>query len=249
MIAGAGFVALFLSGCAVDQARGAYRWAWWAVSPFTPTGRRNLNFLVQGLVPTLQLSATAFLLSIPIGLFVAVLAFVPSKSARAVNRWYVEVVRSIPVLVLILWVYYGLPVSVGIRLNLFWAGVVALALSDSAFEAEVFRGGIESITHDQLETARSLGLTTAQTLRYVILPQAVRRILPPLGNQFVYMLKISSLVSVIGFQELTRRANELTVIAYRPLEIYTVLVLEYLVLILIASAGARYLERRFAEVA
>ena len=160
------------------------------------------------------------------------------------NRTYVEIVRAVPILVLILWVYYGLPALSGITLNVFWAGVLALALSDSAFQAEIFRAGIQSIARGQYEAAQSISLNYRDTMRYVILPQAIRRILPALGNQLVYMMKMSSLVSVIGLQELTRKANELVVSEYRPLEIYTILVLEYLVLILIVSAGVRWLERR-----
>ncbi len=160
------------------------------------------------------------------------------------NRTYVEIVRAVPILVLILWVYYGLPALSGITLNVFWAGVLALALSDSAFQAEIFRAGIQSIARGQYEAAQSISLNYRDTMRYVILPQAIRRILPALGNQLVYMMKMSSLVSIIGLQELTRKANELVVSEYRPLEIYTVLVLEYLVLILIVSAGVRWLERR-----
>ena len=137
-----------------------------------------------------------------------------------------------------------MPALSGITLNVFWAGVLALALSDSAFQAEIFRAGIQSIARGQYEAAQSISLNYRDTMRYVILPQAIRRILPALGNQLVYMLKMSSLVSVIGLQELTRKANELVVSEYRPLEIYTILVLEYLVLILIVSAGVRWLERR-----
>ncbi|MEQ8697431.1 MAG: ABC transporter permease subunit, partial [Bauldia litoralis] len=92
--------------------------------------------------------------------------------------------------------------------------------------------------------ADSLGLTWRDKMRYVIVPQAIRRVLPALGNQFVYMLKMSALVSIIGAQDLTRRANELVVAEYRPLEIYTFLILEYLVLVMIASAGVRWLENR-----
>ena len=160
------------------------------------------------------------------------------------NRVYVECFRAIPILVLLLWVYYGLPVVLDIGITAFWAGVVALAISDSAFEAEIFRGGIQSISKGQIEAADSLGLSYYDKMRYVILPQAIRRILPPLGNQLVYMLKMSSLVSVIGLSELTRRANELVVTEYRPLEIYTILVLEYLILILIVSVGVRWLEKK-----
>jgi polar amino acid transport system permease protein len=145
---------------------------------------------------------------------------------------------------MLLWVYYGLPVVLGLSLNAFVAGMLALALCDSAFEAEIFRAGIQSIDRGQIEAADSLGLTYLDKMRYIVLPQAIRRVLPPLGNQFVYMLKMSSLVSVIGLADLTRRATELVVSQYRPLEIYTFLVLEYLVLILIVSHLVRRMELR-----
>ena len=140
--------------------------------------------------------------------------------------------------------YYGLPQLLDITITVFWAGVIALALSDSAFEAEIFRAGIQSIDRGQYEASHTVALGYTDTMRFIILPQAIKRILPALGNQLVYMLKMSSLVSVIGMQELTRKANELVVTEYRPLEIYTILLLEYLVLILIVSAGVRWLERR-----
>jgi len=224
------------------------RWdnlAWYVVSPSTTSGKQNLLFLLGGMKNTLLMSFTAISISIALGLLIALPGLSPLRPVRAINRVYVELVRAVPILVLIFWIYYGLPIlHDDININVFWAGVIALALSDSAFEAEIFRAGIQSIDRGQLEAADSIGLGYFGRLRYVILPQAIRRILPPLGNQLVYMLKMSSLVSVIGMQEMTRRANELVVSTYRPLEIYTVLVLEYLVLILIVSAGVRWMERR-----
>ena len=201
-------------------------------------------FLLSGLYYTILLSLTAIVISIVLGLAVALPGLSKNPSLRRFNRIYVELVRAVPILVLILWVYYGLPQLTGLTISVFWAGVIALALSDSAFEAEIFRGGIQSIDKGQYEAAYSISLNYFDMMRYVILPQAIRRILPALGNQLVYMLKMSSLVSVIGMQELTRKANELVVTEYRPLEIYTILVLEYLVLILIVSAGIRRLERK-----
>ena len=190
------------------------------------------------------LAACAILLSVVTGLLVSLLSLSKRKSLRALGRIYVEIFRSIPMLVMVLWVYYGLPVVLGIELGVFAAGVVALAVCDSAFEAEIFRAGIQSIDRGQHEASESIGLSWLDKMRFVILPQAVRRILPPLGNQFVYMLKTSSLVSIIGLTELTRKANELVVTEYRPLEIYTFLILEYLVLIVIVSFLVRMLERR-----
>jgi len=236
-LAGLCCLALLLTGCSGN-------WGWYVVDPTVPAGWNNLKFLLSGLYYTLLLSFTAIVISIVLGLAVALPGLSSNRALRRFNRVYVELVRAVPILVLILWVYYGLPQMTGLTITVFWAGVIALALSDSAFEAEIFRAGIQSIDKGQYEAAHSISLSYTDTMVYVILPQAVRRILPALGNQLVYMLKMSSLVSVIGMQELTRKANELVVVEYRPLEIYTVLVLEYLVLILVVSAGVRWLERK-----
>ncbi|WP_443630599.1 amino acid ABC transporter permease [Candidatus Njordibacter sp. Uisw_056] len=226
-----------LSSCS-DQ------WGWYVVDPTTKTGLTNLKFLLSGLEQTVLMSFTAIAISMVVGLAVALPGMSSSKGWRRFNRVYVEVVRAVPILVLILWVYYGLPQLMGISIGVFGAGVLALALSDSAFQAEIFRAGIQSVNRGQYEAARTLSLNYVDTMRFVILPQAIKRILPALGNQFVYMLKMSSLVSVIGMQELTRKANELVVTEYRPLEIYTILVLEYLVLILAVSGVFRWFESR-----
>ncbi len=228
---------VLLPGCSSN-------WGWYVVNPGTESGLANLRFLLGGLYYTVVLSLTAIVISVAAGLLIALPGLSSRRGLRGLNRAYVELVRAVPILVLILWVYYGMPQLVGISISVFWAGAIALALSDSAFEAEIFRAGIQSIDKGQYEAAHSVSLTYADTMRFVILPQAIRRILPALGNQLVYMLKMSSLVSVIGMQELTRKANELVVTEYRPLEIYTILVLEYLVLILAVSAGVRWLERR-----
>ena len=229
--------AMLLAGC-------SQTWGWYVVNPTTPSGLSNLRFLLGGLQYTVLLSITAIAISIIVGLAIALPGLAPSKFLRGLNRTYVELVRAVPILVLILWVYYGMPQITNLSINVFWAGVIALALSDSAFEAEIFRAGIQSIDKGQYEASHTISLNYRDTMVYVILPQAIRRILPALGNQLVYMLKMSSLVSVIGMQELTRKANELVVTEYRPLEIYTILVLEYLVLILLVSAAVRWLERR-----
>jgi glutamine transport system permease protein len=232
-------VALALAGCAT---RSSYSWGWYVISPALPRGLSNLQFLVSGLWATIAISAVALAASVPLGAIVGIAGTVPHKGLRAFNRVYVELLRAVPSLVMVLWVYYGLPVVFGLEFGIFTAGVLALAISDSAFQAEVFRAGIQSVEKGQTEGALSLGLSRIQVLRFIVLPQAFRRILPALGNQFVYMLKMSSILSIIGYQELTRRANELVVTEYRPLEIYTFLVVEYLILILIASWLMRRVE-------
>jgi polar amino acid transport system permease protein len=234
---------VIIGGCS----RAQYQWGWYEVLPTTLRGTDNLMFLLGGLRLTLGLASVSIVISICLGLLVALPGLAANRLLRLLNRVYVETFRSVPTLVMILWVYYGLPVVFGISLGPFTAGVLALALCDSAFEAEIFRGGIQSIERGQIEAADAIGLGYVHKMRFVILPQAIRRILPPLGNQFVYMLKMSSLVSVVGLQELTRKANELTVTVYRPLEIYTVLVLEYLLLILIVSWSVRWVETRLGS--
>jgi His/Glu/Gln/Arg/opine family amino acid ABC transporter permease subunit len=237
---------LLVSGAALLQgcANTTYTWGWYVVSPLDARGIKNLGFLADGLWATISISVTAICFSVIGGIFLALMALSKSRVARGFNRAYVESVRAVPMLVLLLWVYYGLPVVFGLQFGVFVAGVITLALSDSAFEAEIFRAGIQSIHKGQTEAAQALGLRPWQAMRLVVLPQAIRRILPALGNQFIYVLKMSSLISVVGYQDLTRRANELTLVEYRPLEIYTFLVFEYLILILVVSWLVRRVERR-----
>ncbi|MFN8758318.1 MAG: amino acid ABC transporter permease [Tagaea sp.] len=235
--------AVSLSGCGGHS----YNWGWYVVSPLDPRGLKNLAFLADGLIATVTISVAAIVLSVVVGALLAMAGMAQARAWRWLNRVYVEVFRAVPVLVLLLWVYYGLPVVAGIQFSVMIAGIATLAISDAAFEAEIFRAGIQSVPVGQSEAAKSLGLTRWQTMRLIVLPQAIRKILPALGNQFVYVLKMSSLVSVVGYQELTRRAQELVLIEYRPLEIYTMLVLEYLLLILVVSWLVRRLEARMAQ--
>ena len=239
----AGALCFALTGCASST----YTWGWHVVSPFDARGQNNLLFLTAGVWATMSITLVSIIIAVFIGMLVALTALSKRKALRVFNRLYVETFRSVPLLVLLLWVYYGLPVVAGIQFGVFAAGVISLALSDSAFEAEIFRAGIQSIPKGQWEAGRSMGLTPWQVMRLVVLPQAIRRILPALGNQLVYVLKMSSLISVVGYQELTRRANELTLVEYRPLEIYTLLVVEYLALIAVVSWLVRKLERHLGE--
>ena len=217
---------------------------WFILSPNNVEGLTNLKFLLSGLTTTIYISVISIILSAIIGFVVAIPSLAKSKFLTYINIGYVEIVRAIPLLVLILWIYYGLPIMTGISFSPFVSGIIALAISESAFQAEIFRAGINSIKKSQWEAGSSLGLTFYKRLRLVILPQAIKNILPALGNQFVYVLKMSSLVSIIGIGDLTRKANELVVSTYRPLEIYTFLILEYLILILIVSFFVRKFEKR-----
>ena len=220
---------------------------WLILSPQNVEGLTNLKFLLSGLTTTIYISIISIVISIFIGLLIAIPSLSKSKFLTYLNIGYVEFVRAIPLLVLFLWIYYGLPIMTGISFSPFVSGIIALSISESAFQAEIFRAGINSIKKAQWEAGSSLGLGFFRKLRFVILPQAIKNILPAIGNQFVYVLKMSSLVSIIGIGDLTRKANELVVTTYRPLEIYTFLILEYLVLILIVSYLVRKLEKKLQK--
>ena len=220
---------------------------WFIISPNNVEGLTNIKFLLSGLTTTIYISIISIIISMILGFIVAIPSLAKSKFLTYINVGYVEIVRAIPLLVLILWIYYGLPIMTGISFSPFVSGIIALAISESAFQAEIFRAGINSIKKAQWEAGSSLGLGFFKRLRLVILPQAIKNILPALGNQFVYVLKMSSLVSIIGIGDLTRKANELVVTTYRPLEIYTFLILEYLVLILIVSYFVRRLENKLKQ--
>ena len=238
------FVVIFIIIFLLGGCTSTYTWGLYVINPKLDNGYDNIRFLISGLNVTLIISILSIFFSLMIGLLISLLGLGKNAFLKAFNRTYIEVFRSIPLLVLLLWVYYGLPIVVGISLSPFIAGIVSLALSDSAFEAEVFRAGIQSIPKGQRDAARSIGLNKYQAMRLVIFPQALRVILPAIGNQFIYVVKMSSLVSIIGLADLTRKANELVVSVYRPLEIYTFLVIEYLVLILVISYLVRKLENK-----
>ena len=235
------FSLLFLLSC------GKQELDWLILSPNNVNGLTNLKFLLSGFTTPIFISIVSISLSIVLGLIVAIPSLAKNKFLTYFNIGYVEIVRAIPLLVLILWIYYGLPIMTGISFSPFVSGIIALSISESAFQAEIFRAGINSIRKPQWEAGSSLGLNFFRKLRLVILPQAIRNILPAIGNQFVYVLKMSSLVSIIGIGDLTRKANELVVTTYRPLEIYTFLILEYLILILIVSFLVRRLEKKMKK--
>ncbi len=233
------FAVTLLAGCASSQ-----QWGWYVIDPSINRGRINLMFLVSGIPWTVLLTICCVLISNVLGFAISLLGLAQSRWLQLVYRCYVDVFRSIPPLVSIFWVYYGLPILIDVGLEPFPAGMIALSLYGSAFMAEIFRGGVQSIDRGQFEASKTLGLGYLDMMRFVIFPQALRRSLPAIGNQLVIMLKMTSLVSVIGVSEILRRGNELAVTEYRPLEIYSFVALQYLVLVLIVSAGVRKLERK-----
>ena len=156
-----------------------------------------------------------------------------------------EFFRGTPLLVQIFLFYFALPVITGQRIDPFIAAISACGINSGAYVAEIFRAGIQSVDDGQMEAGRSLGMTWLQTMRYIIVPQAFKRVIPPLGNEFIAMLKDSSLVSVIGFEELTRRGQLIIAKTYGSFEIWMSVAVIYLVMTLTISRFVAYLERRY----
>lgn len=213
-----------------------YHWNWDA-----PWRYRTL--LWEGWRTTLILAFASLGLSTLLGLATALLGRSRLLVARAAVRLYVELIRGTPLLVQILLFFYVVAPAVHIE-NRYGVGVATLSIFAGAYLSEILRGGLASVGRSQWESARAIGLTRWQTYRFVVLPQAVRHILPPMAGQFVSLIKDSSLLSVIGIAEFTLSAQQVNALTYSTLESYLPLALGYLVLTLPLSIWARALERR-----
>jgi His/Glu/Gln/Arg/opine family amino acid ABC transporter permease subunit len=167
----------------------------------------------------------------------------PAAPLRWLVRAYVDFIRGTPLLIQVFLVYFGLPV-VGLNLSEFWAGVAALSLNAAGFIAEIVRAGLSSIERGQTEAALSIGMRRSQVLAYVLLPQIVRPVLPPITNELISLIKGSSLLSVISVYELTRAGQAIISERFVPLEIYALIALYYYVVISLLAWVSRSLERR-----
>lgn len=166
---------------------------------------------------------------------------------RFVNRLtniYVESIRGTPLMVQVMFLYFGLPLALGMRVPPLTAGIVAIAVNSGAYISEIVRGAVQSINVGQAEAARSIGLTNAQSMRYVIWPQAFKRMIPPLGNQFIISLKDTSLLVVIGVGELTRQGQEIIAVNFRSFEVWMTVALIYLAMTMTIAKLLHMLEKR-----
>ena len=201
--------------------------------------------LLSGAAITIEITALSVFFGMLIGIVVALIRLSDFKILRWLGNVYVDFIRGTPLLIQIFLVYFALPSIIGHRVDAFFAAISACSINSGAYVAEVFRGGIQSIDVGQMEAGRSLGMTWWQTMRYIILPQAFKRIIPPLGNEFIAMLKDSSLVSVIGFEELTRRGQLIIARTYASFEIWMAVAIIYLILTFTVARLTGLLERKF----
>jgi len=214
-------------------------------------------FVRDGIAVTALLTVAAFLLVLVVGMLGALGRLSRNPFIHGISTLYVEIVRGIPLLVQLIWWYFAFPVVIqqigewsnisalaNYRANAISTAIFGLVICYGAYMSEIYRAGIQSIPKGQAEAARSLGMSYFQSLRHVILPQAVRVVLPPVGNEFVALLKDSSLVSVVAVADLTRRGREFMATHFNPIEVWTIVALIYLVMTLFTARGVAWMERK-----
>ena len=216
-----------------------------------------LLFVRDGIVITALLTVTSFSLILVLGLIGGLGRLSRNRFILGVATLYVEIVRGIPLLVQLIWWYFAFPVVVqeigrglditfmaNYRANPIFTAITGLTVCYGAYMSEIYRAGIQSIPKGQTEAARSLGMTHFQSMRHVILPQAVRVVLPPVGNEFIALLKDSCLVSVVAVADLTRRGREFMATHFNPIEVWTMVALLYLIMTLFSARGVSWIEKK-----
>jgi glutamine transport system permease protein len=233
-----------LAGCGKID----YTWGWYVFNPIAPGGREHILLMLSGLQMTLLVTLASLVGTQVVGFLVALMRLTRNRSLNGLAALYLEVFRNIPLFVLIFAVYYVVPILLGIGLSAFQALVLAIVLNESAFVCESYRAGIESISRGHIEAAHSLGMSRAQTMRRIVLPQAIRRVIPPITSEFVIIVKGSALGSFVGVLELTRRAGQMiaNLNQSRQLEVYAFLTIEYLIILVTLSRFSQWLEKKMA---
>ena len=214
-------------------------------------------FVRDGIIVTILITVTSFIFVLIVGMIGGLGRLSRNLLIHGVATLYVEIIRGIPLLVQLLAWYFAFPVvihEIGQWLNIpalanyqanpIFTAIIAIVFCYGAYMSEIYRAGIQSIPKDQVEAARGLGMTNFQSMRHVILPQAVRVILPPVGNEFVALLKDSSLVSVVAVADLTRRGREFMAVHFNPIEVWAMVALLYLVMTLFAARGVAWIEKK-----
>lgn len=206
----------------------------------------NAGVLAQGLVNTLKITGTALAFGVPLGLMLALLRLSPRRFLSWPAGFVIEFFRTTPPLVQLFWFFFALPILIQVEMTPFAAAALTFSIQSSAFFAEVFRGGIVSIERGQWEAARAIGMTGSQAMRRIILPQAVRRMIPAFMERSIELMKTTTLVATVSYADLLFQANELAQKTFRPLEVFTVTALIYFLVIFAASLLVHRVERRLA---
>lgn len=203
--------------------------------------------LLSGVKLTIIITICGLLFGFVLGVATGLMKVSRSLPVRSLAGAYVEAIRGTPLIVQVMFLYFGVPMAVGLRIRPMTAGIIAIAVNSGAYIAEIVRGAVQSIDPGQIEAGRSIGLTRAQTMRYIIWPQAFRRMIPPLGNQFIISLKDTSLLVVIGVAELTRVGQEIIAVNFRAFEVWLTVGIVYLMMTLTIARFLRMAEDRLAQ--
>lgn len=208
---------------------------------------RDFDLLLLGLVNTLKVTGLALLFGVPLGLFLALLRLYGNWIIRIPVGVLIEFLRSTPPIAQLFWFFFAMPILLGIEVDPFKASVLTFSLQSSAFFAEVFRGGIVSIDPGQWEAAKAIGMDRNETLRRIILPQAVKRMIPAFLERAIELMKTTTLVSTISYADLLYQANNIAQSTYRSLEVFSIAAAMYFVVIFICSMAVRRLERHLGR--
>lgn len=204
----------------------------------------NWDLLAMGLFVTLKYTVYTCAIGLVIGLIVALLQLTPWFSVRSLGRVWVEFFRNIPLLVLLLWTYYALPIFMQLQISKETAGILGLGFYASGFYSEILRAGVQSIDRGQSDAGIVLGMSYMQRLRRIILPQALRRMIPPLVGQSIMQLKNTTLLSVLTIPDLLYQASYISSFTYRPMEVYTAIGVLFIIILVPLSALSRRFERK-----
>ncbi|MFW6323718.1 MAG: amino acid ABC transporter permease [Desulfovibrionales bacterium] len=205
----------------------------------------SVPVLLDGVQLTLLITIIGCTFGFMLGSLAGLMKTSKNPFMRRIAGIYVESVRGTPLMVQVMFLYFGLPLALGTRIPPLSAGIVAIAVNSGAYIAEIVRGAVQSIRKGQVEAGRSIGLTRFQTMRYVIWPQAFKRMIPPLGNQFIISLKDTSLLVVIGVGELTRQGQEIISVNFRAFEVWLTVAVLYLIITMGISKFLRIIENRW----
>jgi His/Glu/Gln/Arg/opine family amino acid ABC transporter permease subunit len=208
---------------------------------------RYLPYLAKGIAYTAGLSGLSIAIGLALGLVVCLLANSRIRAVSLVANLYIHIFRNTPRLVLLIYVYFCTAMFTGVQIEAYASAVLAFGLLSSAFMAEVFRAGIIGVKKGEIEAARGLGMSTLGLYRRIILPQALRTIIPALVNQSVVTIKTTTIASMIGVKELVYRAGAMATITFRPLELYTTIAVMFIAMCMILSRIAVFLERRLTR--
>jgi len=208
---------------------------------------RNIGYLGQGLLGSANLAAVCLALGMLVGLLLGLALCSPHLVLRLPAQAWMALFRNTPVMVQLLWVYYALPVLTHVQLNPFAAATIAFSLYSASYIAAIFKGGIGAVPRSQVEAAKALALTPWQRLRLIILPQAVRKMIPPFANQAMEIIKLTSVASVIAYGELVLHIKTISDQEFRPIEAYTTLALLFSVILIPLAYLTLHLEKKFSD--